>query len=137
MAKSAAKTYRENPMPDACPPKDAADAPEGVVLRLVANNPPKIDDFRSCRAEGKKKPQDCDDCTWCACSVWLSSTKKEVIAGLTKLRNHRDKKFIAHVSVNASSGRIKPHEKGDGSHLRFWMYESFDPSASIAKIESI
>jgi hypothetical protein len=136
MAKAAVREYREKPLPAACPPSDASDAPKGTVLRLVANSPPVQDDFRSGRAEGKKKPKRCDDCTWCACSVWLSSTKKEVIAGLTKLANHRNKKYIAHVQIDAKSGKTKPHD-GDGNHVRFWMYETFDPVAATVNVEII
>jgi hypothetical protein len=136
MAKAAVKQYREKPLPAACPPNDASDASNSVVLRLVTSNPPATDDFRSCQAEGKKKPHKCDDCTWCACSVWLSSTKREVITGLTKLANHRNKKFIAHVQINSASGKTKPHD-GDGNHIRFWMYESFDPVSATVKIENV
>ena len=44
-------TYRE-PLPDDCPPDQAEEinSPR-VVYRLVRNNPPNDDDFRSQRAE--------------------------------------------------------------------------------------
>lgn len=130
------KRYKDNPLPMECPPPDAQDAFAGVVLRLVTTNPPTADDFRSGRSEGKKKPQKCDDCTWCACSVWLSSTKKEVVTGLTKLANHKNKKFIAYLDINPATGKTKPHE-GDGNHIRLWMYENFDPAKNISKVEPI
>ncbi len=44
-------TYRES-LPDDCPPDDAGEiAATRVVYRLVRNNPPTDDDFRSQRAE--------------------------------------------------------------------------------------
>ena len=120
------------PLPPDCPPPDAIDVPKGVYLRLVAAKPTTADDFRSGHAEGKKKPDKCDECTWRACSVWVETTKLEKIAGLTKLRTLSDKKFIAFIEVDDKCGKIKPHPK-DKEHLSFWMRKSFIVEKAIIK----
>lgn len=125
--------YRGGPLPDACPPSDATDATTGTYLRLVRADPCTLEDFRSGHAEGKRKPQKCDMCTWMACSVWVESSAFERLADLAKLPTLSDKKFIAYFSVDPSCGKIKPHKK-EKQHLSFWMRESFEPHKAITKM---
>jgi hypothetical protein len=123
-------SYKGGSLPERCPPEDAINAPDGHLLRLVAQNPCTADDFRSGHAEGKKQPKKCDMCVWMAYSFWVETTPKEKLADLAKLPNLRDKKFIAVVKVNASCGMVKPHQ--DKEHLSFWMRDSFEPEKAVA-----
>lgn len=125
--------YRGGPLPTNCPPNDAADAASGTFLRLVATKPCTLDDFRSGQSEGRRKPKNCDDCTWLACSVWLDTTKLEKLSDLAKLPNLSDKKFIAQIKVDPACGKVKPHPK-DKEHLSFWIRESFEPHKAVIKI---
>ena len=136
MAKAGSNNgYRGGPLPAHCPPSDAKDATDGIYLRLVVGNPCTLDDFRSGHAEGRRKPKSCDDCTWMA-SVWLDSTAPERLADLAKLPNLSDRKFVVHVAVDSTCGKVKPHKK-DKEHLSFWMRESFEPHKAVTKIVAL
>jgi hypothetical protein len=119
--------------PAECPPNNSLSVPLGVYLRLVPANPVTAADFQSGHTCGKKRPKKCDECTWRACSVWLSTTLHEKLAGLTKLPNLSDMKFIAHVEITIPCGKIRPHNK-DKDHLSFWMHNSFYPEKAVIKI---
>jgi len=56
--------------------------------------------------------------------------------GLAKLARFRDRQMIAHVLVNANSGKAKPLN-GKPSHLSFWIYSTFQPHAAVQKYEAV
>jgi len=128
--------FWDDPLPGECPPIDAEDAFDGVVLRLVKTDPPTADDFKFGKATGKKKPNGWDECRWCACSVWEGSTKREVLTGVAKFPKLRDNKFIAHIKIDGGSGKIMPHAPSS-THLSLWMYDDFDPLQAVVKIEPL
>jgi hypothetical protein len=128
--------YKGHPLPADCPPVDASDAGDGIVLRLVVTDPPTASDFLSGHVEGKTQPKKCDDCRWRACSVWDAGTPYEVLSGLAKLPNLRDKKFIARVKVSKQCGRLKPFDS-DPRHMSFWMRQSFLPEKAIDRVDPL
>ena len=102
-------------------------------MRLVRSTNVCANDFRSCHAEGKRQPKKCDECRWHACSVWVEATPFEKLADLVKLPNLTEMKFIAHISVTATSGCIKPHEK-DKQHISFWIVTSFRRKSLLQRL---
>jgi hypothetical protein len=122
--------------PADCPPNDALSVPHGVYLRLVSANPATAADFQSGHVGGKTRPKKCDECRWRAGSVFLSTTLHDKLAGMVKLPNLSSMKFIAHVQVTKTCGRLKPHDK-DKDHLSFWMYNSFHPETAVINIVSL
>jgi hypothetical protein len=129
-------TYKGHPLPNDCPPADATHPLDGILLRLVRSQNVSSDDFLSCHAEKKIQPKKCDHCRWRACSVWVEATPIEKLSGLTKLPNLAHMKFVAHVAVDASAGRVKPHEK-DKQHLSFWMADTFSPETAVKKVHPL
>jgi hypothetical protein len=125
-----------HPLPGECPPIDAEDAFDGVVLRLVKTDPPTADDFKFGKASGIKTPKDCDECRWCACSVWDGSVKREVLTGVAKFPKLRNNKFIAHIKIDGESGKVMPHAPNQ-KHYSLWMYDTFDPLQAVVKIEPL
>jgi hypothetical protein len=86
--------------------------------------------MRNCNA------RTCPECVWRACSVWSDDTAPERLAGLAKLPNLRDKKFIAHVNVGPACGKMKPQPK-DHQHISFWMLKSFAPEKAVTAVDSL
>lgn len=129
-------TYKDGPLPEACPPADAIAPGNILLLRLVRTDHPTADDFLSCRLEGKTPPRkQYDPCVWRAVSFFLDSTPAEKIADVAKYRNHADKKYVAFVRANQQSGVIKVGP--DGHHVSFWMYEQFQPETVVEKVEPL
>lgn len=123
-------------LPASCPPLDAQEPDDKVVLRLIPEEAASPSDMQSGATSGRHKPRNCDDCTWCACSVWEEETKREKLADLAKLPNLSDMKYIARVRLKRESGVFKPHEK-DPNHLKFWVARSFSMVSSVEGVEPI
>jgi hypothetical protein len=138
LSEKESKPFKDGPLPDNCPPKDATKpSKDAIFLRLVPANPATSAHFKSSRAEGnRKQPRGCDDCRWAACSVWVETTPRDKLSGLAKLANLSHMKFIATIKVDESSGYIKPHKK-EPNHLSFWMFEAFEVDKAIVKVEPL
>lgn len=82
-------TYRES-LPDDCPPDDAGEiAATRVVYRLVRNNPPTDDDFRSQRAERPDRVfRDVSECQARGVSVFDSLNAAERLSTRGRLPSH-------------------------------------------------
>ena len=109
-------TYRE-PLPDDCPPDQAEEinSPR-VVYRLVRNNPPNDDDFRSqrvfrnateCRARGLSVRTDLDSAT-----------------ELMTLRTMRGR-MLCEVRLDHGAGRIMQTGE-DQDHSTWWPLADYD-----------
>ena len=92
--------YRES-LPDDCPPEEAAeiDAPR-VVYRLVRNNPPTDDDFRSQRAE--RAERNISECQARGLSVRTELASAVDLMGLRTMRG----RMLCQVQLDHGSGRI-------------------------------
>src|SRR5260370_38660123 len=96
------KPFKDGPLPDNCPPKDAIKPPkDAIFLRLVPANPPNSAHFKSSRAEGnRRQPKSCWDSRGAACSGWAERRPREQRSGLAKLRHLSDRKYLA--ALNAA-----------------------------------
>ena len=85
-AEYATMPYRE-PLPDDCPPATAEEITEPrIVYRLVRNNPPTDDDFRSQRAENPQRHYKVPECQVRGLSVF---SHYAVAVGWSNSRNLR------------------------------------------------
>jgi hypothetical protein len=115
--------------PVCCPPADAATA-EGVVLRLVRNDPPKADDFLPWSVENgrvdKSKP-----CQSCAVSVF------ESLDDVRKMQRRvpaQRPKPVAQGELKSEMGVAKPTGPKQGSHRSWWLPDGIDPSPAFRVI---
>ena len=94
--------YRE-PLPDDCPPHDAAEitAPR-IVYRLVRHNPPVDDDFRSQRAVNPQRYFRIPECQVRGISVFDDYL---VAVSWTNSRNLRGT-LVCRVTLDRGAGRI-------------------------------
>ncbi len=113
-------TYRE-PVPEDCPPDDAEEVIEPlIVFRLVRNNPPTYDDFRSQRAEKPNQKFNVSECQARGLSVFLNPNEA---AKCSKYRNLRDT-LVCRVILNDGAGRIQ--QTGRRYHCTWWPLADFD-----------
>lgn len=125
------------PLPDGCPPVDAAPFPAGLVYRLVANNPCTADDFRSRFTEGAPEPEEpYDGCRWRACSVHVGDRGLRRLRKIAKMPWFRHLTYIAHVAVDQNSG-IAMAWPGDPTHFSFWLYDHFDAPSAVQAWEVV
>ena len=113
--------YRE-PLPDDCPPDTAEeiDAPR-VVYRLVRNNPPTNDDFRSQRAERPDRIfRDVTECQARGLSVFASRNVAEQLS----TRGSLQRTAVCQVTLAPGAGRIQP--TGRRSHHTWWPLADYD-----------
>lgn len=125
---SNAMTYRE-PLPEDCPPEDADEitAPR-VVYRLVRNNPPADDDFRSQRAEKPAAQFNVSECRARGVSVFASRRDVEIRAR----RGNLEGLAICQVTLVEGAGRIK--KTGARSHHTWWPYSGYDILANCQMV---
>jgi len=109
--------------PDSCPPTGATPA-EGVVLRLVRNDPPNADDFLPWSVENgrvdKSKP-----CESCAVSVY---EKLDDIRKMQRRVPGQRPKPVAEGELKPEMGVTKPTGKKKRTHRSWWLPEGIDPS---------
>ena len=123
-------TYRE-PLPDDCPPDEAEQitAPR-LVYRLVRNNPPTNDDFRSQRAEHLERVfRNITECQARGLSV---RTDLDSAVKLTGLRTMRGRK-ICQVQLNRGAGRIMQSGE-DPHHSTWWPLADYDVPANCGLV---
>lgn len=113
-------SYRE-PLPEGCPP-DAADeiAAPREVFRLVRNNPPTVDDFKSQRAEKPAAVFQLSECQARGLSVFAERRDSERALKLPTLRG----RLICRLRLEAGAGRIQ--QTGRPSHHTWWPLAAFD-----------
>jgi hypothetical protein len=130
--------YLAAPLPSDCPPDDGEPLAEQIVLRLVPHDPPSDTDFLpSSMLPNRRRPDSCDECRWCSCSVYLKSKDSlQRLRDMTKLKNLKNMKFIAHVKVNGEAGLAKAWPS-DPEHISFWALKSFSPVAAMENCEAV
>ena len=113
-------TYRE-PLPDDCPPEESEDITEPlIVFRLVRNNPPTDDDFKSQRAEKPTRNFGVSECMARGVSVFKECAAAEK---MSKARNLRGT-MVCRVELNRGAGRVQ--RTGSRSHYTWWPLAEFD-----------
>lgn len=114
-------SYRE-PLPDGCPPEAAEEiVASREVFRLVRNNPPALDDFRSQRAEKPQAVFQVSECQARGLSVFAD--RRDAEAKALKLPRFRGC-LVCRVTLQAGAGRIQ--QTFQPSHHTWWPLATFD-----------
>lgn len=124
MNPSLAPEYRDE-LPPGCPP-DAAEEPTIPieVFRLVHNNPPTADDFRSQRTEHPTARFTVDECIARGLSVWVEFESARNARRLPKFKNA----LIARLRLGAGAGRMMQTFRQ--AHRTWWPYKGYDIAGS-------
>lgn len=118
-------SYRE-PLPEGCPPEEAEEIAESrEVFRLVRNNPPRFDDFRSQRAEKPDAVFQVTECQARGLSVFADRRDSERALKLPTLRG----RLICRLRLEPGAGRIQ--QTGRPSHHTWWPLADFDILAHV------
>jgi hypothetical protein len=126
--------WRE-PLPDGCPPPSAAPLDEQIVLRFVPSQTVKDGDFDSHAALGGRRPDTVSVCDHRACSVFLSTKKREELEDIRKTSPRlRRMRYLAHVRINHAAGVGRVNQK---AHVNLWMYAAFDPVGAVVHFEPL
>jgi hypothetical protein len=113
-------SYRE-PLPEGCPPAAAEEiAAPREVFRLVRNSPPKLEDFRSQRAEKPNATFQVTECQSRGLSVFAERQDSERALKLPTLRG----RLICRLRLEAGAGPIQ--QTGRPSHHTWWPLATFD-----------
>lgn len=121
--------------PAGCPPSEAEQLEDQLLLRLVPNNPVGPDDFMSHHALGKPKPKKVPAWSWASCSMFKDSAEGQLrLKGLRGLPTLKKCKFVAKVQVGPDAGVAKVEED---DHVHFWRYISFEPWQSIKEMVEV
>lgn len=113
--------------PDNCPPLDAEDA-DGIVFRLVKNDPPQEKDLESHHESGRlpKAPP----CLRCGLSVFRelrdAAHQRHLLPKLGK--------WIARAALQAEHGKIKPTPTKIPTHATWWAYDGVQRSQLFAVV---
>lgn len=114
--------YRE-PLPEGCPPEDAAEINSQMrVYRLVNALPPCEDDFRSQRAERPNAvfPRSVPECRARGISVFVNATGAEKAKQSSpRLRG----KMVCVVKLGNGAGRIM---SSHSAHRTWWPYATYN-----------
>ena len=123
-------TYRE-PLPHGCPPDDAEEITTPlIVYRLVRNNPPSDDDFRSQRYENPtRRYRRVTECQARGLSVRTDLADAVALTHLPRMRG----RLLCKVQLDSGSGRIMqtgewPH------HSTWWPLAEFDILANCSMV---
>ena len=107
-------------LPEECPPKDADEITEIlVVYRLVRTDPPLDGDFRSQRAENPSRRFNVSECMARGVSVFSDA---DVARDILRLRSQRGK-LICELTLNKGAGYIL--NTGRKSHFTWWPLADF------------
>ncbi len=113
--------------PQDCPPADALDA-AGEVFRIVKNEPPTYEDFRTHFESGRlpKAPP----CLRCGLSVFREIRdaihQRQLLPKLGGL--------IAKAELAASHGKAKLTKARQPSHTTWWSYEGVDRASLFSVV---
>ena len=117
--------YREE-LPDGCPPSNAKEiANETICYRLVNNDPPTDDDFRSQRTLEPNRDFSVSECRARGLSIFMQAADAARVA--QRSRNLRGAK-LAQLTLDEGAGYIK--QTGGRSHHTWWPYKAFDVLAN-------
>ena len=117
--------------PEGCPPAEAMPA-TGVVLRVVASDPPTAQDFIAWCVEhgGLSKNQPCK-----SCGVSVFDDMDDVRHLQRRVPAYRDRP-IAKGDLQESMGVTKPTpSSARRSHRSWWLPDGIDPSSAFRVIE--
>jgi hypothetical protein len=122
--------FREK-LPDGCPPDAAHDGGCPDAYRLVSSAKLTVADFASNAAKQQPLPPNVDPCRWASYSFYADmDTVHKKRKAFKKLREFT---YVAKVEIAAGSGCVLI----DGTHIDFWMFETFDPTAAIVHVEGL
>ena len=120
------------PLPPQCPPDAAIDQAIPVAYRVVGANPATSACFESQAAKNRPLLEIDNACSHRSCSMFTSFDKASNIA--SRLPKPRESgPLIATVTIPTGAGRSKIARK----HIDLWFYKSFNPTASVLKIEEL
>jgi hypothetical protein len=112
--------YRE-PLPADCPPDEAVEiAAERIVFRLIRSNLPRLNDFRSQRAERPEAVFRISECLIRGLSVYGERADCEKTRKLPRFRNS----FVCQLRLVMGAGRIQ--QTFQPSHHTWWPFAEFD-----------
>jgi hypothetical protein len=125
-----AATFRDE-LPPGCPSGEAEEITiPTICYRLVHNDPPTDDDFRSQRALEPNRDFGVSECRARGLSVFMQAA--DAARAANRSRNLRGAK-VAQMILNAGAGYIK--KTGSRSHRTWWPYKAFDVLANCEVIE--
>jgi hypothetical protein len=117
--------------PMGCPPNEASDA-NGVVIRLVQNNPPAPSDFKSHYELSPNKDWGDRLCKACGLSVYGDRTDaKRIMAQVPALRN----RLLATGELEPEFGKVLPtpsRRSRTPSHGTWWLSQGVEPWKSFS-----
>lgn len=120
-ASDKAQPFRDE-LPEGCPPENAKEiVNETICYRLVHNEPPTDDDFRSQRALEPNRDFGVSECRTRGLSVFMQAS--DATRAARRSRNLRGA-MLARLILNQGSGYIK--QTGTRSHHTWWPYQAFD-----------
>jgi hypothetical protein len=113
--------------PGDCPPQDAVDA-DGIVYRIVNNNPPQDKDLE-CHFESGRLPK-APPCLRCGLSVFRDLTdaahQRHLLPKLGK--------WIAQATLAANHGKAKLTNGKQPSHTTWWAYDGVKRASLFAVV---
>lgn len=113
-------SFRES-LPDGCPPSESEElSSERVVSRLVRNNPPTEDDFRSQRSERPLVVFDVSECLARGVSVYERQADCEKTRKLPRFR----RSHVCRVRLKSGAGHLQQTFKP--SHHTWWPFAAFN-----------
>ena len=123
-------TYRE-PLPDDCPPDEAEEITSPrLVYRLVRNNPPGDEEFRSQRAEQPDRVfRNISECQARGLSVRTDLDSAVELMGLRTMRG----RLLCQVQLDQGSGRIMQTGE-DHHHSTWWPLTDYDIMANCSLV---
>ena len=120
--------HRE-PLPEDCPPGEAEEISVPLtVYRLVRNDPPTDDDFRSQKDLRPATQFNVSECQARGLSVF---TEQPDAQSLTRRRNLRDM-AVCQLTLTQGAGHIM--KTGRRSHHTWWPYASYDIMAACTMV---
>ena len=113
-------------LPDGCPPSNAKEiVNETICYRLVHNEPPADDDFRSQRTLEPNRDFSVSECRARGLSIFMRAVDATRVA--QRSRNLRGAK-LAQLTLNQGAGYLK--QTGSRSHHTWWPYKAFNVLAN-------
>jgi hypothetical protein len=113
-------SFRE-PLPNGCPPSESEQVlSDRVVFRLVRNNPPTEDDFRSQLSEGRSAVLAISECLNRGVSVFERQSDCEKTQKLPRFRSS----LVCRVQLKNGAGHIQQTFKP--SHHTWWPLAAFN-----------
>lgn len=115
--------------PKNCPNPKSIDA-NGIVFRLVKNDPPTRSDFIP---TSKIDPEESDDKKCTACGISVCTHVDDITKLRSRYKHFRDRK-IASGELNPLLGKMLHTPFNEKSHHTWWIPEDEDPSALFSVI---